>query len=95
MSFLGSRLLESVNKGPIQFYLCLPQTTMQVVNGNVVDRALTTCHGNANIGSMTPKEIRSKVVDLGSFDVPCDLVWNPGILTNTVMDNMLLWCWNQ
>ena len=74
-----------------QVYLPLPQTTRQVANGNGVDHALTTWHGNANIGSMTAEEIRSKVVDLGSFDVPCDLVRNPGFLTNAVVDDTLLW----
>ena len=38
-----------------------------------------------------PEEIRSKVVDLGCFDVPYDLVWNSGFSTNAVMDNRLLW----
>ena len=40
---------------------------------------------------MTPEEIRFEAVDLGSFNVPCDLVCNPGFLTNAVVDDTLLW----
>jgi hypothetical protein len=74
-----------------QFCLPLTQTMRQVTNDNGVDRTLTTWHGNTNIGSMTSKETHFKVVDRGSFDVPCDLVRNPGFSTNAAVDDTLLW----
>jgi hypothetical protein len=62
-----------------------------VANGSAVNWVLTTWHGPADIGATTAEQIRSQVVDLGSYDVPCNLVRNSGFSSNAVVDDTLLW----
>ena len=40
---------------------------------------------------MIAEQMHSDVVDLGSYDVPCDLIRNAGFLSNTVVDDAALW----
>jgi hypothetical protein len=53
-----------------EFYMELPQTTVQVNNNNGVPRALTTWHGAADLTTLTPEQVTAEILSPCLRDSP-------------------------
>ena len=53
-----------------EFYMELPQSTVQVNNNNGVPRALTTWHGAADLSTLTPEQVMTDILSPCLRDSP-------------------------
>ena len=57
----------------IEFYIKLPQTSVQKTDGNGNAYNLLTFHGPADLRTMTPAKVQAQILDLTFQDGPVDL----------------------
>ena len=71
-----------------QYYLELPQTSDEVLDGNGNPRQLVTWHGAADLRTLTVDQIRTDILDNVTYDVPIGLSESAFNVTNATIDEV-------
>jgi hypothetical protein len=74
-----------------EYYIQLPQRTVQLLNGNNVAYNLTTFLGAANLLTLSPLEIQRDILDETHQDGPFDLLQPAFNLTSCQMDSSVVY----
>ena len=57
-----------------EYYIELPQTSVQVLDGHGTAYTLLTFHGPADLRTMTPTQVQAQILDITFQDSPVDLI---------------------
>jgi hypothetical protein len=70
-------VLMNVNAGPTtlqtEYYIELPQTTWAMANGNDVAYSFMTYHGVNNLKTLSPEDVKARILNITLQDGPVDL----------------------
>ena len=56
-----------------EFYIKLPQTSVQMMDSNGTAYNLLTFHGPTNLSTMSPAEVQAQILDVNFQDRPVNL----------------------